>query len=138
MRSNADNWDSFSAFAFRRLSTIEVKPFTLRSARLISTLRSDSAFLCWTTCSSILVHSSDRYRRYSSVLRCLAPVSETLRPRSSCHFSFTCESSSCNIFILAENSYLSFPANIFLNANLPSWIGNKVRCICGVVSSRCT
>lgn len=43
-----------------------------------------------------------------------------------------------NIFILAENSYLSFPANIFLNANLPSWIGNKVRCICGVVSSRCT
>lgn len=89
--------------------------------------------------SSIVVHSSDSIRRYSSVVLCRAPVSAILLPLDIPHFELTSvKKSVCNCFILALYSNLSFPAKISLYAKRPSFIGRSVQCTCGFNSSRCT
>ena len=86
---SADNWASFSACSFFKFSTIEVKPLTLRSAIRMSEWREERT--CWWRLifSSIVEHSSDSIRRYSSVLRCFFPVSETLEPLDMPHLLLT-------------------------------------------------
>ena len=137
--SAADNKVSFSVFCFSRLLTIVVSPLTLRSANRMSDWSSPNT--CWWSLilSSIVVHSSDNIRRYSSVVLCRAPVSDMLVPLDIPHFVLTSAKKSVwSCFILALYSNLSLPAKISLYAKRLSLIGRSVQWICGFNSSRCT